>query len=199
MIRHPRTVAPRGLRQQAGTSLIEVLVAVLILTIGLLSMVALHAASMRYGKMAEFKTTAAQLGEDLADRMRGNLAGVRSGAYVRVDKWSADLGAQAVPDVPTCTATDGSCEAILGTAVAKRDLAEWINQAYPNLPGLGLYATQAGGAGSMVMDVWIAWLEPTAATTDAAGEDLINSAYACPAGMVGTNTQVRCMRFSFTL
>ncbi|RZI78645.1 MAG: type IV pilus modification protein PilV [Rubrivivax sp.] len=186
------------LRHQEGASLIEVLVAVLILTVGLLSMIALHAASMRYGKMAEFKTTATQLAEDLADRMRSNLAGVYSGDYVATLESNDNLTQQSVPEIPNCTATDGTCETILGKAVAKRDLAEWINQAYPNLPGLGLVMQRPGGANSSVMDVWIGWLEPTGRTADAAGDALINDAYACPASMKAS-AQLRCMRFSFTL
>lgn len=188
-----------ALRRQSGTSLIEVLVAVLILTVGLLSMIALHAASMRYGKMAEFKTTATQLAEDLSDRMRGNVTGVRAGNYVRTAAWSDDLGVQSVPAVETCTPGDEVCQARVPAQVANRDIAEWINQAYPNLPGLGLYTQQAGGANSSVMDVWIGWLEPTGrGGADAAGEDLINAAYTCPDEM-GASTDVRCMRFSFTL
>lgn len=188
-----------SVRRQSGTSLIEVLVAVLILTVGLLSMIALHAASMRYGKMAEFKTTATQLADDLADRMRSNQAGVLAGDYVRTDKWSENLGAQTIPAIAPCTASDGTCEAIVGKAVAQRDIAEWINQAYPNLPGIGLYTQQPGGVGSSVMDVWIAWLEPNGrGGNDAAGENQINAAYTCPPAM-SANAQVRCMRFSFTL
>lgn len=185
-------------QQQRGASLIEVLVAVLILTVGLLSMIALHAASMRYGKMAEFKTTATQLADDLADRMRSNMAGVYSGDYVVTLASNDNLSQQTVPAIPPCTATDGTCENILGKAIAQRDLAEWINQAYPNLPGLGLVTQQPGGTNSSVMDVWIGWLEPTGRTADAAGDKLINDAYGCPAGMKAS-AQVRCMRFSLTL
>ncbi len=184
--------------RQNGTSLIEVLVAVLILTVGLLSMIALHAASMRYGKMAEFKTTATQLAEDLADRMRGNLAGVYAGRYVTTVEFDADMGPQTVPDIPACAAVDGTCEALVNRQVAERDLAEWINQAYPNLPGLGLVTQLPGGANSSVMDVWIGWEEPAGREADEAGDKLINDAYTCPPGMKAPTT-ARCMRFSFTL
>jgi type IV pilus assembly protein PilV len=197
MNRSHTRIPRRHLHRQSGTSLIEVLVAVLILTVGLMSMVALHAASMRYGKIAEFKTTATQLGEDLADRMRANMPGVLNGNYVYKKQWTPNLGVQDVPEISICTATDGTCEAKLAAAVAERDVAEWINQAYPSLPGVGLYMDRPGGS---VMDVWIGWLEPAAAAgADADAEKLINSAYACPNDMVGSNKQVRCMRFRFTL
>ncbi len=193
-----RHYRPLPARHHRGASLIEVLVAVLILTVGLLSMISLHAASMRYGKMAEFKTSATQLAEDLADRMRSNLPGVYSGDYVVALPSNDNRTLEAVPGIPTCTATDGTCEAILGKAVAQRDVVEWLNQAYPNLPGLGLVMQQPGGLNSSVMDVWIGWLEPTGRATDAAADQLINDAYTCPPGM-NASAQVRCMRFSFTL
>jgi len=180
--------------RQTGTSLVEVMVSLLILTVGLLSLAALHASAVRYGKLAEFKTNATQLAEDLADRMRANVVGVRAGDYVYQEGWSADTEREALPGlvncVPNCDATAAA------TAVANRDLVDWFNQAIPMLPGVGLFTQQVGGANSSVMDVWVAWQEPDVNADDA--DNSLYDAYTCPDAM-GADDNVRCMRFRFTL
>lgn len=180
--------------RQTGASLVEVLVSLLILTIGLLSMAALHASAVRYSKLAEFKTNATQLGEDLADRMRANVVGVRAGNYVYQEDWSADREPQELPGLVNCVP---SCDEVAAaTAVANRDLVDWFNQAIPMLPGVGLFTRQVGGANSSVMDVWVAWQEPAVNEDDA--DNALYDAYECPAEM-GADDTVRCMRFRFTL
>lgn len=189
------TNTPR--RRQQGASLIEVMVAVVILTLGLLSMAALHATAMRYSKMAEFRTTATQLAEDLSDRMRANARGVRNGNYVRAVAWNGSLQPQTPPPI-TCTSTCSDDAA--AQQVAANDLQQWLNAALASLPGAGLY-TQQQGAGSSVMDIWVAWQESsTNAGADAQAENLINRAYTCPAAMgVPNGVALRCLRFRVTL
>ena len=59
-----------------GVSLIEVLVALLVVSLGILAMSGLLTNSTRYGKTSEFRAVATLLANDIADRMRANKAGV---------------------------------------------------------------------------------------------------------------------------
>lgn len=194
----PAKIFHRMQNHQKGTSLIEVLVALLILTVGMLSMAALHIASVRYGKVAEYRTTAIQLAEDFGDRMRSNLPGVRNGSYVRTAAWTDAPTVANVPEVKACVGTDETCAPIIAAAVASSDIAQWNNQAIVILPSANLYATRFGTANSTVMDVWVGWLEPSGSTGDKVAEASVNAAYACPAAMKA-GADARCMYFRFTL
>jgi len=98
-------------QNQSGFSLLEVLIALLVLSIGLLGLAALQTTSLRSNEMASMRTTATQLAYDISDRMRANPAGVAANGYV--------LAGGATPT---------------GTSVAALDLIAW-NQAVTALPG----------------------------------------------------------------
>lgn len=195
-MKHPRPIpGPSGAR---GTSLIEVLVALLVMTLGLMAMISLHTAAVRYHKMAEFRSVATQLAEDYGDRMRANLTGARSGNYVRRVAWSATPTKITDPGI---TCPDGCDSATLAQQVATSDIAQWFNNAAGMLPGVGLYAQQPTGASAntMVMDVWITWLDPGANATEAATNQMLEAAYTCPAGLGTVPAELRCLRYRFTL
>ncbi len=60
---------------QSGFTLLEVLIALLVLAIGLLGLAALQTTGLRSNTMATTRTHATQLIYDIADRMRANVAG----------------------------------------------------------------------------------------------------------------------------
>ncbi len=70
-----------GQTRNGGFSLIEVLITILIVSFGLLSMAALIIAGARSNNIAHYRSIASKQTEDIADRMRANLAGVSAGAY----------------------------------------------------------------------------------------------------------------------
>lgn len=100
-----------GLARQSGVSLIEVLIAMLILSIGLLGMVGLQTTSLRNTQNAYLRTQATIFAEDMADRMRANSQGVGSGGYTAA---SGTLSS-------ACLTATG-CSA---GAMARHDLADW--------------------------------------------------------------------------
>ena len=57
-------------RQQRGVTLIEVLVTIVVLSLGLLGMAGLQLSSMRLSQGSQMRSTAAQLATDMAERMR---------------------------------------------------------------------------------------------------------------------------------
>lgn len=81
MIRSQRrsASAPRG--HQQGLSLIEVLIAALILAIGLLGVAAMQAVTLRNSQSAFDRTQAVVLSYSMFDAMRANAAAARAGGY----------------------------------------------------------------------------------------------------------------------
>jgi type IV pilus assembly protein PilV len=88
--------------RQGGLSMIEVLVAIVIISLGLLGMAGLQASGLRTSQSAFYRAQAAQFANDMAERMRANLGDARN--------YTLALSASA----PT------------GTTVRDRDRADWL-------------------------------------------------------------------------
>lgn len=69
------------MKNQIGVSLIEVLVALLITSVGLLGLAALQARSLQFNHGAYLRSQANILAYDMADRMRLNKDVARAGGY----------------------------------------------------------------------------------------------------------------------
>lgn len=109
MIHHPTT---RPMRRAGGFTMVEALVALVVLAIGLLGIAALYLDSLRAGRTAIYRTQAVNLASDIADRIRANrAAGV---AYV------VDFGAVAQP-----TACNSEAAACTPAQVAADDVFLW--------------------------------------------------------------------------
>jgi len=113
------------INNQAGFTLMEVLIALLILSIGLLGLASLQTNGLRSNQMASMRTTATQLANDIADRMRANPTGVDAQSYV-IATSDAD---PVIPVGETCEGT--TCTA---PQMATYDLAQWRG-AVRALPG----------------------------------------------------------------
>lgn len=73
--------SPKSKRAQRGFSLVEVLIALVVLSIGLLGLAALQSVSLRVGHDSYQRTQATMLAYDIVDRMRANPAGFAAGKY----------------------------------------------------------------------------------------------------------------------
>jgi type IV pilus assembly protein PilV len=107
------------MKKQTGFTLLEVLVAMLVLSIGLLGLAGLMASSMRNNQGAYHRTQATWLAYDALDRLRANRAGALSGSYG---------AASALGSPAACSTT-----APTGT-VAARDIGGWKNMIACALP-----------------------------------------------------------------
>jgi type IV pilus assembly protein PilV len=149
------------IRKQSGFTLLEVLVAIVVLSLGLLGLAGLQAASLRNNQTAYYRGIATQQAYDMADRLRANLAGVRAGDYNALSGASAD---------PACFFTAVGCTPV---QMANTDYFQWnaVNAAL--LPGgagtvtcesgvPGLTCT-AAAAGNRVFNITISWNEKTEA------------------------------------
>lgn len=109
--------------RQRGVSLIEVLIAVLIFSIGLIGLAGLMVVSTRSNHVAYLRTQVTFLANNMAERMSANPRGVWSGAY---NNGSYPVGAGSV----TCSAGSPCSPADL----AVYDQQSWSNQLRTFLP-----------------------------------------------------------------
>lgn len=112
---NPNQAAEPALRHQRGVSLIEVLVSVLVVSLGLLGAVALQATALRNNQGSYERTQTAILTQGIFDAMRANMPEVNAGAY--------DTGGLI-------------CAAPAAGNLASLDLARWINSMHAQIhPG----------------------------------------------------------------
>jgi type IV pilus assembly protein PilV len=112
--------------RDAGFTMLEVLIAILVIAIGLLGLAGLQAISLKQGQSAYYRSVATQLGYDMSDRMRGNLNGVLGNAYNRTG-----INTDYSTAVANCTTTAGCVAADL----ARNDGFEWQQLVQTLLPG----------------------------------------------------------------
>ncbi|WP_455366420.1 type IV pilus modification protein PilV [Kaarinaea lacus] len=108
-----------NLPRQQGFTIIEVLISVLVISIGLLGMAGLQTTGIQQSHNSYLKTQASMLAYDMADRMRSNLQGVAAGNYNAVDNGALDL----IADEPVCAQTD-ACTA---SEIADIDIYQWTS------------------------------------------------------------------------
>jgi type IV pilus assembly protein PilV len=145
---------------QRGFALIEVLVALVILTIGLLGLANLHAVAIAQGNSSLLRNKATMLAYEMADRIRANRPGAAAGAY---NGFSAT---GAVSASPGCVTT--GCTTV---QLAQNDFWEWNQELSAALPQGGgvvcidqtlddgnLAAPACDGAGG-VLAVKVFWSE----------------------------------------
>lgn len=184
---------------QRGATLVEALIAMVILAVGLLGMAGMTAASVKHNQTARMRGIGVLLVNDLAERARINLKGFD------IYKKNAKYSFSDKPKLPTGCDAKTSCTP---TELATYDLQEWLYNVNRRLPGGSAYisTTTTGTKTETVrdMDIWLIWTEATdkgskaASTTDASVD---NMSQACPAEALpqGDTKGVRCMYFRVTL
>lgn len=123
--------------KESGFTLLEILIAMLVLSIGLMGLAGLMAASMKNNLSASHRTQATWMAYDIIDRMRANRANAIAGDY------ATSLGSPV-----TCTASVPT-----GTIQAQ-DIAAWKNQLNCVLPAGDGSITVSNAARATVIIQW---------------------------------------------
>lgn len=130
----------------------EVLVTIVILSIGLLGVASLQFNSLRGNQTALEASAAVALAMEAADRLRANVPGIRNPDTGVADRTSYDL-INAVGTDPGCISTGCSYQ-----QVAQTDAYEWVTKIQELLPGgVGVIcrdSTPGDGTGGSSTEAW---------------------------------------------
>ena len=136
--------------KQLGSSMLEILVAIFILSVGLLGLASLQIASIKNINNAQFHSLATEYAYDMAERMRSNRAAVTSGAYDNI----------------VSTVTDPGCTVCSTSGMAQFDGYQWNQKIQSDVKTGGL----PEGIGTVikngnVFNITIAWKEQQRSNT----------------------------------
>ncbi|MGB5511027.1 MAG: type IV pilus modification protein PilV [Woeseiaceae bacterium] len=127
-----------------GFSLIEVLIALIILSVGMLGIAGLYVQSMQAGRTSMFRHNAVTIAGDIADRIRANpAAGTAYTAAVGADKSCVNGGVDCLP-----------------ADMAAHDIYLWQEQADDSLPNGKVTVTHDGDLVLPSYEIKVEWDEP---------------------------------------
>ena len=133
----------RKTAREHGFSLIEVLIALIIMSVGMLGIAGLYVHSMQAGRTSLFRHQAVNLAGDIADRIRANpTAGA---AYTAVSGTNHNC----VNGNVDCTPTE----------MAENDILIWEAQATDTLPGASVGIVFNSAVTPNTYQIQVAWTE----------------------------------------
>jgi type IV pilus assembly protein PilV len=202
----------RRARRSSGFTLIEVLVTVLIMSLGMLGIAALQATTSRFKIGAWARSSTAVLFSDFADRVRANpdVAGLSyfssgaatsTSAYALTANWSTQSST-----APPAVTTDCSTTACTATERAAYDLIIWRQQIRRQLPQGSAFVTGNRATGMTVTMMWFDKqfltsgnvLETSNACNAVAAGTFTSAALSnCCPNAAGVAAGVRCVNFTF--
>lgn len=137
-----------GARTASGFTLLEVLVALVVLSVGMLGIGALYVASLQSARTAIIRTKAINFAADLADRIRANRGGLAAYSGGASNRGCAD------------TTADGTA-ACTPTQMAEHDLFLWrqlLTDSRSGLPDAQADITFTAGSPPLY-EISISWTE----------------------------------------
>ncbi len=175
----------RAPQRQSGASLIEVLVAVLILSFGMLSLGAMLSFSAQAPKLSGYRSTAVILASELVERIRANPSAFAASNYTTALNYDGTFGAESSNDCvyPNCTKASIAAMDIAATKVSARNL----------LPagGISVSCDAAGCAvPNAVGNLYIVWREPDKLSGVLTNTDI------CPSATLPNSPRCLYVRFS---
>jgi type IV pilus assembly protein PilV len=139
------------LHRTRGFTLVEALVALVVLSIGMLGIAALYVESLRAGRTALIRSQAVTLASDMADRIRANRAG-----GITYDKDVDDAGTLS----GDCE-QDGASASCTPAVMADHDKAIWDAEVIRSLPA-GTAQIEFTDANLNVYVITVTWAEQDA-------------------------------------
>jgi type IV pilus assembly protein PilV len=150
-----RTLHTRAPFSARGFTLIEVLVALVVMSVGMLGIAALYLEGLRAGRTALYRTTAVNLAADMADRIRANQPA--GDAYAGTGPGADESCVNGTVD---CTPAE----------LAADDWFSWNNQLEAQLPDGASAEVLVNGAPAPVYTITVQW--PEIGQTEAASYSL---------------------------
>jgi type IV pilus assembly protein PilV len=182
------------LRPQAGATLIEVLVSILMISIGILALSAALSRTGQMPKIAGYRATAVNLASGYIERMRANAEGFGNGAYDQPSSYDGSQNPQSFDSSKHCSYPDCNMNSI-----AAMDFADMKIATRAELPAGGTFMSrdsQNGVLSGVDGNLWIVWLEPM--ITASLSPSLVDH---CPSEVTDnfSDPQPRCLYMRFKL
>jgi len=137
--------------KQNGFSLLEVLIALIVLSIGLLGHSKIQALGVRAGTDAHLRTEAAFLANDMIERMRANRPSVTSDYYAGISYAAIDC--TSAPAKICSEGTAGTASDCTTSEMADEDAFNWFCDVTATLPNGSVTVSSAAG----VYSVMVGW------------------------------------------
>jgi type IV pilus assembly protein PilV len=134
---------PAGRHRAGGFTLVEAMVALVVLAVGMLGIAGLYVTTLRSGGGAIYRMQAVNLAGDLADRIRANRTA--NVAYAGAAANNNCYGAASVNCAPAL--------------MAANDLFVWQQQVAAILPGGNAAVAVAGAAAPFTYTITVNWVE----------------------------------------
>ena len=181
----------QNLRTQAGSSLIEVLVALLILSFGMLALGAMLSFAVQTPKTSAYRATANNLASSYVERMRANPVGFANNDYANPLSYNNEATKLQIEPAKVCLYP--LCNALTIPNLGSMDFEEVRVAVRAELPSGGIFMSRDGTGGNL----WVVWNEPNsnAAFLDASVVDN------CPVEVTGTyaDPKPRCLYMRFEI
>ncbi|MBV1878162.1 MAG: type IV pilus modification protein PilV [Pseudomonadales bacterium] len=132
-----RSLAKALFGQSLGFSLIETLVALLILSVGIVGATTMQMLSLRGNLSAYYRTQASYIATNMVGRMRSNATGVNDDLY-------NNMNTATLPVDPVCISVGCSAEQL-----SQSDLIEWA-QYFTNVQGIANYQPLLNGGSASI-------------------------------------------------
>jgi type IV pilus assembly protein PilV len=130
--------------RNSGFSLVEVLIALIIMSVGMLGIAGLYVHSMQAGRTSLFRHNAVTIAGDVADRIRANpRAGVAYAAAVGADNNCINGGIDCTP-----------------AEMAAQDILLWTQQAADTLPTGSVSVVFNNAVTPPTYEITVDWTEP---------------------------------------
>ncbi len=177
-------------RKESGFGMVEVLVALVVLSLGLLSMAGLQIISIRSVHSSFVRGQAVLAAYTIADRMRANRPAVRELDGTAVGFYnSADGATYQAPNDNNCTEDAAAATACTTAEMAAHDLFEWTQSLAVGITRL------PNGQGTVCIDSTSNDGTPAAPACDGAGNDYAIKVWWTDIEQAGATTKRYVMRF----
>ncbi len=164
---------------QKGMTMLEVLVAMLVIGLALVTGISMLQTANRYGDSAEFSAIASQQSQSIIDKIRANSVSASAYLFPESVPTTADYSTLYpqvdTSNIPASIACKTTAPAICATgeSVAKQDMQQWEDTLAQQLPN-GRGAIRRVGFGTDTYEVIVMWhynpeSEPTGPTPAAHG------------------------------